>query len=335
MRLRLLAALCLTLNLSAALAQTEAAPPAEPAAEAAPETILLVGQRPGPGLWKVSKGDHVLWVFGTYSPLPQKMEWRSQQVETILAQTQEYLGPPGASAHVGFFRGLTLLPSLIGLKKNPDGAALKDVLPPEVYARWQPLKAKYLADNDDVEQERPIFAAEALYSAGLKQAGLSQGGEVEKKIAGIAKQRKIKQTATVVDLEIDNASKMVKDFKKSQLADAACLDKTLARLETDIDAMRVRANAWAKGDIEVIQKLKYPDQERECADAMTSGEFARNTPAFQNVKQRVRDAWLAAAEKSLAANTSTFATVRMSYLLGPDSLLAALKTKGYQVDSPE
>ena len=41
------------------------------------ETILVAGQRPGPGLWKVSKGDHVLWVFGTYSPLPKKMEWRS------------------------------------------------------------------------------------------------------------------------------------------------------------------------------------------------------------------------------------------------------------------
>jgi uncharacterized protein YbaP (TraB family) len=336
MRLRLLPALCLSLNLGVALAQSETPPPAEaPAAEAAPESILLVGQRPGPGLWKVSKNDHVLWIFGTYSPLPQKMEWRSQQVESILAQTQEYLEPPGAAAHVGFFRGLTLLPGLIGLKKNPDGASLQAVLPPDVYARWQPLKAKYLAKDNDVEQERPLFAAEALYSAGLKQAGLSKGTEVEKKLASIAKQRKIKLTPTVVDLEIDDASKMLKDFKKSQLADTACLDKTLARLETDIDAMRVRANAWAKGDIEAIQKLSYPDQETECADAVRNGEFAKNSPAFQNVKQRVRDSWMAAAEKALANNASSFATVRMSYLLGSDSLLAALKAKGYQVDSPE
>lgn len=71
-----------------ALAQT-AAPSAEPGAapaaeaavaesvavpEAAPATVVVEGRRPGPGVWKVSKDGHVMWVFGTYSPLPQKME---------------------------------------------------------------------------------------------------------------------------------------------------------------------------------------------------------------------------------------------------------------------
>jgi uncharacterized protein YbaP (TraB family) len=336
MRIRLLSALCLTLHLTAAFAQTEAPPADAPAAEeAVPETILLVGQRPGPGLWKVSKGDHVLWVFGTYSPLPQKMEWRSQEVERILAQTQEYLSPPGAHASVGFFRGLTLLPSLIGLKKNPDGASLRDVLPADVYTRWQPLKAKYLGENDDIERERPIFAAETLYEAGLKQAGLSKGYEVEKKLFSIAKERKIKLTETAVKLEIDNASKMVKDFKKSQIADAACLDKTLSRLESDIGAMRVRANAWAKGDLDAIRKLSYPDQEQECGEAMRNADFVKNAPGFQNVKERIREAWLAAAEKALDANASSFATLRLTNILGPENYLAALKNKGYQVDSPE
>ncbi|WP_373986822.1 TraB/GumN family protein [Duganella sp. BuS-21] len=326
-----MSALLLTFHLTSAYAQTEATE----AGEAAPETILLVGQRPGPGLWKVSKGDHVLWVFGTYSPLPQKMEWRSQEVERILAQTQEYLSPPGAHASVGFFRGLTLLPSLIGLKKNPDGASLRDVLPADVYTRWQPLKAKYLGENDDIERERPIFAAEALYEAGLKQAGLSKGYEVEKKLFSIAKERKIKLTGTAVKLEIDNASKMVKDFKKSQIADAACLDKTLSRLESDIGAMRVRANAWAKGDLDAIRKLSYPDQEQECGDAMRNADFVKNAPGFQNVKERIREAWLAAAEKALDANASSFATLRLTNILGPENYLAALKNKGYQVDSPE
>jgi sporulation-control protein spo0M len=72
---------------------------------------------------------------------------------------------------------------------------------------------------------------------------------------------------------------MMKDFKKSSLADVACFDKTLARLESDIDAMRVRANAWAKGDIEAIQKLSYPDQESECNNAMLGAEFVKNRAA--------------------------------------------------------
>jgi uncharacterized protein YbaP (TraB family) len=330
---RLLPALCLALLASPAWSQQADETPAD--AEAPTEQILLVGQRPGPGLWKVSKDDHVMWVFGTYSPLPEKMDWRSQQVEAILAQSQEYLAPPVARAKVGFFRGLTLLPNLIGLKKNPDGATLHDVLPADVYARWQPLKAKYLGDNDDIERERPIFAAQTLFSAGLKQAGLSKGYEVTRKIDGIVKQRKIKVTETGIKLEMDDPSKMMKEFKKSPLADAACFSKTLARLEGDIDAMRVRANAWAKGDLEAIQKLSYADQESECGDAMLNAEVVKSRPGFQNIKERVLAAWLASAEKAIAANSTTFATLQLADILGPDSYLSALKAKGYQVDSPD
>jgi uncharacterized protein YbaP (TraB family) len=333
---RLIPALSLVLPLASAWAQAELPVPAD--AEPAPEKILVVGQKPGPGLWKVSKDGHVLWVFGTYSPLPQKMVWRSQQVETILAQSQEYLAPPGASASIGFFQGLAMLPSLphlIGLKKNPDGATLKDVLPADVYARWLPLKAKYLGDNDGIERERPIFAADTLFTAGMEQAGLSKGYEVHRKIDSIVKQHKIKVTGTGINLPLDEPSKLLKDFKKSQLADAACFAKTLERLESDIDAMRVRANAWAKGDLEAIQKLSYPDQETECGDAMRNAEFTKDRPGFQNVKERMLASWVGAAEKALAANTTSFATLRLSDILKPDGYLAALKAKGYTVENPD
>lgn len=326
---RLLPTLCLLLPLTAALAQEEPAPAAET------ETVLLVGQRPGPGLWKVSKGDHTLWVFGTYSPLPDKLEWRSQEVEKALAQSQEYLAPPHAQFKIGFFKGLTMLPTLIGLEKNPDGATLQDVLPAEVYARWQPLKDKYLGKNSGVERERPIFVAQKLYEAALKQSGLTRGGAVDKKIDGIVKQHDIKVTETGIKLDTSNASEALSDFKKSQLADTACFTKTLDRLESDLDAMRVRANAWAKGDIEAIQKLSFPDQKAACDDAMLNAEFVKKQPALQNVKERVQTAWVAAAEKALEHNTSSFAMLSMTDILGGNSYLNALKAKGYEVTSPD
>jgi hypothetical protein len=37
------------------------------------DQVLVTGEQPGPGLWKVSKDDHVLWILGTLAPLPQKM----------------------------------------------------------------------------------------------------------------------------------------------------------------------------------------------------------------------------------------------------------------------
>ena len=54
-----------------------------------------------------------------------------------------------------------------------------------------------------------------------------------------------------------------------------------------------------------------------------------------DMRQRVKASWLAAAEKSLATNRSTLAVLSMSELTSPDGMLAALRTKGYQVDEPE
>ena len=37
------------------------------------DAIVVTGVQPGPGMWKVSQGDHVMWVLGTQSPLPKQM----------------------------------------------------------------------------------------------------------------------------------------------------------------------------------------------------------------------------------------------------------------------
>jgi hypothetical protein len=301
----------------------------------ATEKVLVVGKRPGPGLWKVSKGGHVLWVFGIYSPLPKRMEWRSQQVESILAQSQEFLRPPSASVDVGFFRGLTLLPQMIGVKKNPDGAQLRDVVPADVYERWLVLKQKYIGNDDGIERERPIFAADELFRKGIDQAGLTSSREVHDAIEKIVKKNKIKTTSPVVTLAVDDPSRALKEFKKSSLDDAACFSKTIERLETDLDAMRIRANAWAKGDLDGIQKLSYADQGKACTSALTDSAFVKTQPGFQSVEKRVLEAWVAAAEQSLAANPSTFAVLQLRDILDPKGYLAALQAKGYVVEQPE
>src|SRR3546814_747050 len=86
---------------------------AEPIRDVAP--VVVSGALPGPGLWKVTKGDHVLWVLGTQAPLPKRMQWRSARVEDILAQSQEVIHAPVMGLTVqagGFFRSLMLAPKV-------------------------------------------------------------------------------------------------------------------------------------------------------------------------------------------------------------------------------
>jgi hypothetical protein len=326
-----------------ALAQTAAppepapaaAPAADAAAEPAPATVVVEGRRPGPGVWKVSKGDHVMWVFGVYSPLPQKMEWDSSRVERLVAKSQEVLTLPGARMEVGFFRGLTLLPTAIGIDKNPDGATLRDVLPPNVYARWQVLKGKYIGDNDGIERRRPIFVADTLLGAGIGKSGLTQNTGVGELIEKTAKREKVKITSTTLSMEVDDPRGLMKEFKKSQVDDVACFTKTLDRLEGDIDAMRVRANAWANGNIAEISSLDYAERDKACNDAIFNSQFAKKSPAFQHLPERIRANWVKVAEKSLADNTATFALLPMKDLIGPASYLADLQAKGFTVESPK
>ena len=327
-----------------AAAQTAAdAPPTQAApaslalveAEPVPQTVLVTGSRPGPGLWKVSKGDNVMWVFGTYSPLPPNMEWRSRNVEKIIANSQEYLKPPASAAGVGVMGGLGALPFLIGFKKNPNGAELKDVLPPDVYARWLPLKQRYFGDDDDIERERPIFVAEQLSSRAMKAAGLAgRSYDVRKMIEKLVEKHKIKTTSALHRVDIKDPGKALREFKKSPMEDTACLVQTMARLDTNIEVMRARANAWAVGELDEIRKLDFSERDA-CYDAVSASSLAKNQPELKDMKAVAAAKWIANAEKALATNTSTFAVVEIRDILDPKGVIATLQAKGYTVEPPK
>lgn len=302
--------------------------------DAVPQTILVSGSRPGPGLWKVSKGEHVMWVFGTYAPLPAQMEWRSTKVEKIIANSQEYLKPPGVSIGVGW-GGLAAVPFLIGIKKNPDGAELRDVLPPEVYARWQPLREKYFGNDGGIERERPTFVAGELYSRALKQAGLSKGDEVRDTIGKLAEKHKLKFTDATYHVAIKDPAKAVREFKKSAMDDAPCLMKTIESLDTDVEVMRRHANAWAVGDLDEIRKLNFDDRANACIHALSTGSLGKNQPELKTAQETALARWVEAAEKALATNASTFTVVPIKEILNPKGVIATLQSKGYTVEPPK
>src|ERR1043165_8857902 len=53
--------------------------------------VVVTGEQPGPALWRVQSGEHVLWLLGGVSQLPGKVTWRSKQLEAVLSGSQEGL----------------------------------------------------------------------------------------------------------------------------------------------------------------------------------------------------------------------------------------------------
>lgn len=336
MRLTLFVCLLMWSAMSPSFAQTTIGPDSS---EAPPitdlETMVVSGAQPGPGMWKVSKGDHVLWILGTLSPLPKKMEWQSRDIEAVIARSQEVLSSPGVALNVkvGFFQGLMLAPKLIGIRKNPDDASLQQVVPADMYARWLPLKRKYIGNDRGIEKWRPMFAAIELYEDAIRKSGLTESSDVASVIAHAIKQHKVKVTSPMVKLVIDDPRAAINDFRGSSLDDIDCFGKTLQRLETDLGTMVARANAWAVGDVDALRQLPYGDQKQACVRATTEAGFARKR-GFGDIDARLEQAWLADAEAALVNNRVTFATLAMPELLKPDGYLARLQARGYVVEAP-
>jgi len=340
--LKFAAQLCATLPATlctTAFAQSPA-PPATPAPQLI-EKVMVSGEQPGPGMWKVSKGDNVLWIVGTFSPLPQKMTWRAKGIEAVIAKSKEILSQPRASVtagKLGYFTTLMLLPAAIETKNNPDGATLKDVLPPEIYARWLIARDKYIdgynTEDNDIERWRPLFAAAELYSSGLKRAGLSSTNVVWPVIRDAAKKYNVKIVDLNYEPTLNDPRGAVRELNKTRLDDVDCLVKTMARIETDIGNMRKGANAWAVGDIDVIRKLPADDQRAACEAIFRNAAFMKKL-GQQDAFSQIENMWMAAADKALANNSVTLAVLPMGRLVAADGYIARLKAKGYVVREPD
>lgn len=315
----------------------EQAPPAEPVAPdiASLDTIVVTGVQPGPGLWRVSRGSHVLWILGTLSPLPRDMTWLADDVDRTIAGSQVVLSSPGVDldADVGFFGKLALLPSLAKIRNNPDGRTLEEILPPDLYARWSVLKAKYIGRSGKVEKWRPLFAAGELYREALDKRKLSDSGQIGKVVSKSIKRHGITKVDTHVKVKIQEPRAAIKAFKAEELDDVECLRQVLDRLEADLGTMAARANAWAVGDIETLRAMPQDTPVRTCFDAVAQTRFARDR-GIDDLPARVEAAWLEAAEQALRDHETSFGTLSIGDVLKPDGLLAKLAARGYEVEAP-
>lgn len=335
----------LILMLAFALALPAAGPGAAqtPAAGAVdPETglqrldeVLITGSMPGPGMWRVSHEGHTLWILGTISPLPRRMDWNSLDVETVVAGSQRVIGPPSVRFEgIGRVRGLFLLPALLGARKNPDDARLEDVLPAALYERWQLAKARHLPRNRAVERWRPIFAVQKLYQEAIEDLGLRFGGLVWPLVERTAKRNDVEIVTPGIEVALEQPRQAIKAFARSPLDDLECFQLSLDRLELDLGTARARALAWAEGDLERIAALSQVDPGPACIEAVLNSSVISGT-ALADLPQRLRAAWLEAVDQALAEHPQSFAILPMNFLLGADGALARLEARGYQVEAPE
>lgn len=289
------------------------------------ETVLVIGEQPGPGLWKVSKDGHTLWLLGTYGPLPTRMSWRSRQVEAIVRESQEIYGEVS----------LIVSPSDAKLvykaTRNVDGKALEDVLPNDLYRQLVELNRQFGGGSDQFEQLRPVAAADRLRDKALQKLKLTSDGGIQKSLQRLARKHRVKFRSLKVTADDKPAREMTKQLDAiPREQDIPCAKVKMDRLESALKEAVVRTNAWARGDIATLrQSLGVVDNEPDaCA-------------AFVDSMKGLRDAGIAAYAQGEAAlrealrnNHSTLAMVSIVELLRPHGILARFRADGYEIEEP-
>jgi uncharacterized protein YbaP (TraB family) len=292
------------------------------------DELDIVGERPGPKLWKVSKGDHVLWLLGTMTHIPRRMTWRSNQVETALGQSQELLGSGfSVSSDVGPIGAVKLYFQWRRTQKNPDDTKLKDWVPAALYGRFEALKASFDSGDREIESLRPSFAALRLYDHAIDAAGLTERDTIEQEVEKLAKKQHVPVSKPKLQVhDPDGALKEVSALPPSLEVD--CLSATVTRIETDLQNMQQRALAWSTGDVERLRALPFPNQREVCITAIS------NSPRMKSLFDTAQQAWLDEAEAALGRNRVTFGTRPIYELLDGTGPIARLRAKGYLIEGP-
>jgi hypothetical protein len=295
---------------------------------AAIEEIQVSGERPGPGLWKVRRGENTVYVLGTTSPLPRKMKFRSRELERVLSEAGLFIPTrPSVDVKAGPFRLIGLYRDWRKLRLNPGGVGLDAVLPPELYARFREARLRYAPRNRKLEELRPLIAAGDLYRAAIESVGLDIDSDVSDEVRRLARRAKV--PVWEAEQRIDDPRALLAEIGRvSPSAEQACLATTLTRIERDLRSMRDHALAWAVGDIEALRSQTADEQFDACLGAIMSG------PRMAEIAREFDRLWLGAVREALVKHRVSLAVAPMQRLLRPDGVLAQFAAEGYVVEAP-
>lgn len=287
------------------------------------EEVVVTAERTGPGMWHVHRGAASVWLLGSISPLPRDITWRSKQVESVLESTSQVLVQKPLEISVP--RILWMLIADRKLLMVGGGKKLKDILPPDLHARFAAQRSQVGENSDKWERYRPIIAAAFLQQAAFHQVNLSMRLDLGAALRVLAKKHGVR----IEEIKVAGVSDMLEALKTMPAkTELTCVEASLSTVESGLPRLVERAQAWASGNVERIANMPELKEVDACRNALDDGKGA------VDVIGRIRQTWLDSVEKYLRSAGTTIAVVNLDLLLERGGLLDQLRAKGYEIDAP-
>lgn len=319
---KLLACFCV---FAATVATAQDAPPPSPDPAAAPEWTQIetvhATSRPGPAVWRVSKGDSEVWILATVGPLPKDFTWNTGTVGDLLDGANAVITPPGFG--VGLTDGIWLLINYGNRLSLPRGQALEATLDVPMRARFVALRTQLGKDEDRYRTDSPFRAALRLFTDFRDKRQMT--GDAWGAINRLAHDKHVKMKPAGENTSAYDALRDVLTLPTDR--QRVCLGQAIDALSYLSVHAEPAARAWAIGDVKTVKaNLDDAPDPMDCITAAVTSLAA--------IRAKSDAAELAGIEKALDQKGKTIALIGMRDLLRKGGLLEQLQARGLTIEGP-
>jgi uncharacterized protein YbaP (TraB family) len=259
-----------------------------------------------PALWKVTRGNTTIWLFGTIHMLPPGANW----INGMVAQAAD--GADEIATEIDDPDG-TLTRAAIAVHGSlPAGEHLSDLIPATERAA---VSARLGGFPAVIDSKKPWFAAVALSTVPLLRRGFNRHSGVEAQLHAREAARNVRRVG--IETPEDQIALLDSLTRPAQLAYLKGVIDDFDKINGQIDAMIA---AWGKGDADGLARLMIEDEGKDDPQLIDRLMTQRN---------RHFAAWVA---DRLTRPGHVFMAIGAGHLAGADSVQDNLAKAGIKVD---
>jgi uncharacterized protein YbaP (TraB family) len=260
-------------------------------------------------LWRATRGQNVVYLAGSlhllsrdHYPLSQPFEDAFSDSDLLVEEVD--LGQMEMDAQMKLLaRGILT-----------DGRSLDEVLSPETKALVEARAASLGMPLQAFQMFKPWMLALTLLAMEWQKAGFDPALGLDKHFYDRARaEKKAVEGLETVEFQISRFDQLTMDEQDRMLR------STLKEIETQRGSVNVLAAAWKAGDVQTVERIVLQD--------------LRGEPRiYESLLVSRNRNWLPKIESLFERQGRALVIVGAAHLVGPDGLLAMLRSKGYAVE---
>lgn len=264
-----------------------------------------------PPVWTVRDSDSTVVLFGSVHVLPADLDWRPDALDAALLKADDlWFETPVDDANAAEAARAAQAKGYL-----PAGQSLSALLSPQGRARLERISGRLGISPAGVDRLAPWYADVTLGIVTLMRQGATVATGVERTLADAA--------PGATRRSFETSTQQIAFFADAPLADQlASLEDTLKQLDEDPAFYDRLIDAWAEGDTGAIEDLGLTPMKQV------------SVHLYDQLIVRRNRRWAEAITERMKGSGETVIVVGVGHLVGPDSVPALLRARGFIVEGP-